>query len=99
MKSSYSEWKFKKSRWFIRGWALQKLLAPDTVEFYDQDWNWPGPKLEPIAKLKSVTQIELTYLLHRESIRGAGIATKFSWAASRETTRVKDKAYCLLSLA
>jgi hypothetical protein len=28
---------FRQSRWFTRGWTLQELLAPRSVEFFSQD--------------------------------------------------------------
>lgn len=28
---------FRKSKWFTRGWTLQELLAPETVEFFSSD--------------------------------------------------------------
>ena len=33
------KWKvaFKKSRWFTRGWTLQELIAPASVEFFSKD--------------------------------------------------------------
>jgi hypothetical protein len=32
----WSTWKlaFRKSRWFTRGWTLQELIAPESVEFF-----------------------------------------------------------------
>ncbi|MDI1491828.1 MAG: hypothetical protein OHK93_003039 [Ramalina farinacea] len=35
---------FEESRWFSRGWTLQELLAPQTVIFYDHDWNRLGTR-------------------------------------------------------
>jgi len=32
------------SRWFTRGWTLQELLAPVSVEFYGKDWTFLGNK-------------------------------------------------------
>jgi len=29
----------EKSRWFTRGWTLQELLAPLTIDFFAQDWS------------------------------------------------------------
>ncbi|CAJ2500084.1 Uu.00g029370.m01.CDS01 [Anthostomella pinea] len=34
--------KFRKSRWFTRGWTLQELLAPTSLQLLDQDWNLVG---------------------------------------------------------
>ena len=33
---------FMESRWFRRGWTLQELLAPQSVEFYDHRWDSLG---------------------------------------------------------
>ncbi|KAK0622024.1 heterokaryon incompatibility protein-domain-containing protein, partial [Bombardia bombarda] len=29
---------FRQSRWFLRGWTLQELIAPRRVKFFSQDW-------------------------------------------------------------
>ena len=38
------KWKpaFKKSRWFTRGWTLQELIAPASVEFFFKEKQWLG---------------------------------------------------------
>src|SRR5205807_1598031 len=30
---------FRVSRWFTRGWTLQELLAPSSVEFFSREWK------------------------------------------------------------
>ncbi|KAJ8110510.1 hypothetical protein OPT61_g6666 [Boeremia exigua] len=84
------------SRWFTRGWTLQELLAPDIVEFYDKYWRILGTKSKLLTPIRSATKIQSEILLNRAAIRTASIATKFSWAAHRHTTRIEDMAYCLL---
>lgn len=92
---------FVKSRWFTRGWTLQELLAPSVVRFYNFKW-------QPIGSTDSSGRFDDYYvgelvseatgindILEWES---ASIACKFSWAASRETTRIEDGAYSLLGL-
>jgi len=86
------------SRWFERGWTLQELLAPDVVEFYDSDWKFIGTRTGLIDQIFAATKIDKRYLLDRTAIKDASIATKFSWASARRTTREEDKAYCLLGL-
>lgn len=93
-----AESSFVKSRWWTRGWTLQELLAPEVVEFYDQEWNQIGTKSSLLARIKAVTNIEERHLLNRETIREATIGAIFSWASARKTTRVEDIAYCLLGL-
>jgi hypothetical protein len=85
------------AKWFRRGWTLQELLAPATVRFYTASWNFIGTKLDLISTITSVTGIDA------DTLRGAdldhiSIAKKMSWAATRETTRVEDGAYCLLGI-
>ncbi len=38
-------WKtLEKSRWFVRGWTLQELIAPRDVRFYDENWSCLGTR-------------------------------------------------------
>ncbi|PVH77501.1 HET-domain-containing protein [Cadophora sp. DSE1049] len=85
--------RFRQSKWFRRGWTLQELLAPAKVEFYSQDWVEFGTKSSLQDLIIVITGI--THLFHYED---ACIAQKMSWAASRETTREEDQAYCLMGL-
>ena len=85
----------KRCRWFRRGWTLQELLAPKTIYFHDRDWVYIGSRLDMSGILSKITGIDETSLWNP---RGASIAQKMSWAANRQTTRIEDKAYCLLGL-
>lgn len=87
--------RFKKCKWFTRGWTLQEMLAPEELEFYDANWVLFGTKSEMIPVIAEITNIESTFFIY---VQGASVAQKFSWAANRETTRVEDIAYCLLGL-
>lgn len=40
----FPEEAFCKARWFTRGWCLQELIAPRSVEFYATDWTELGTK-------------------------------------------------------
>jgi hypothetical protein len=88
----------ERSRWFTRGWTLQKLLAPVYIEFYAQGWHRLGSRTRLVDRLVRATNIEKRFLLDRQLIFSASIATKFSWASLRQTTRAEDMAYCLLGL-
>lgn len=52
--------------------------------------------------ISEITGIDVAYLgvvrKSQGSIRDASIATRMSWASQRETTRVEDRAYCLLGI-
>ncbi|KAK1758890.1 heterokaryon incompatibility protein-domain-containing protein, partial [Echria macrotheca] len=89
---------FRRSRWFTRGWTLQELLAPDQMKFYDSEWTFFGTKRELSAKLQAITNIPRSFILGATPVSEASVAQRFSWVASRETTRVEDMAYCLLGL-
>ncbi|KAF2130928.1 HET-domain-containing protein, partial [Dothidotthia symphoricarpi CBS 119687] len=90
--------KFQTSRWFQRGWTLQELLAPTVVEFYGRSWGLLGTKSSLLDAVHAATKIEKKYLVDRDLIKNASVATKFSWASLRRTTRTEDMAYCLLGL-
>lgn len=49
---------FQSSRWFKRGWTLQELLAPETVEFYDCGWEFIGTKKGLVDILSRITRID-----------------------------------------
>ncbi|KAF2636549.1 HET-domain-containing protein, partial [Massarina eburnea CBS 473.64] len=86
------------ARWFTRGWTLQELLASQYMEFYNAEWKYLGTKSSLIDDIERATNIRKTFLRDREKIKYAPIATKFSWASMRNTTRPEDIAYCLLGL-
>jgi hypothetical protein len=89
-----------RSLWFTRGWTLQELLAPYNVVFISNDWKTVlGDKdsldeiLLEITGIDDITNVDITN--KRNDI---SIATKMSWAAKRECTRVEDVAYSLLGI-
>jgi hypothetical protein len=86
---------FKKSKWFTRGWTLQELLAPESLIFFDREWEEIGTKRALSSAIISVTGIESPYLHDQSS---ACIAKKMSWASRRQTLREEDIAYCLLGI-
>ncbi|KAK1676201.1 heterokaryon incompatibility protein-domain-containing protein, partial [Colletotrichum godetiae] len=89
---------FLGSRWFTRGWTLQELVAPRKVDFHASDWSFLGSKADLVGIIHKHTMID------KEALKGVGNLSNFSvwsrmqWAASRETTRVEDTAYCLLGI-
>jgi Heterokaryon incompatibility protein (HET) len=54
--------RFGRSRWFTRGWTLQELIAPSSVEFYARDWTPIGTKLERLDEVHSITGIDIRVL-------------------------------------
>ncbi|KAK3370577.1 heterokaryon incompatibility protein-domain-containing protein [Podospora didyma] len=89
----------QQSRWFIRGWTLQELLAPYVVEFYDAKWRIVGTKKELCSAITAKTGIPEEVLLGGNAcIRRRPGAERLSWASDRTTTRPEDLAYCLLGI-
>jgi hypothetical protein len=103
--------KFHNSRWFRRGWTLQELLAVNLLEFYDSSWKRLFERDSISKVVEDITGIEEMFLpyiktegppvfffIERMAPNEASLAKRMSWAASRETTRPEDMAYCLMGL-
>ncbi|XWX01130.1 hypothetical protein V2A60_009155 [Cordyceps javanica] len=53
---------FQSARWLTRGWALQELLAPAFVRFYDKNWTPMTDEQSCLNALSAVTSIPATVL-------------------------------------
>jgi hypothetical protein len=97
--SDLMRWKpdFRKSRWFTRGWTLQELIAPKSVEFYSQEGYLLGNKLFLKQSLCEVTGIAFE-ALDGTALDHFSVEDRLSWAAKRTTKREEDAAYSLLGL-
>ncbi|KAN0072316.1 hypothetical protein V8E54_009245 [Elaphomyces granulatus] len=98
-KSSQLPWEstFRKSRWFTRGWTLQELVAPASVEFFSKEGEKLGNKESLERHIHDVTGIPVK-ALRGSSLSDFGVPERMSWAEKRETTRKEDKAYSLLGI-
>ncbi|KAL1890040.1 hypothetical protein Sste5346_008475 [Sporothrix stenoceras] len=88
----------RRCAWFKRGWTLQELLAPHTVELYDTRWKPIGSKIDLAPLLADITHIPVPAILGEERLSGYSTAQRMAWASQRVTTKVEDSAYCLLGL-
>ena len=93
------EWEldFRSSRWFNRGWTLQELLAPTSVEFFSRDCKWLGDKKSLERQINEVTGISVL-VLRGHPLSEFSVDERMSWAAKRDTKRKEDKAYSLLGI-
>lgn len=87
-------------RWFTRGWTLQELLAPREMVFYDARGRVVGTKETLASSLARITGIPRGVLVDATGCarRKMCAAARMSWAATRQTSRAEDTAYCLLGL-
>ncbi|KAJ4362274.1 hypothetical protein N0V83_010367 [Neocucurbitaria cava] len=88
---------FRRSRWFTRGWTLQELVAPASVEFFSKEGKRLGTKVSLEEDISKITKIPI------KSLRGQGLKElsvdeRMSWAAHRTTSLKEDKVYCLLGI-
>ena len=94
-----SSWEaaFRKSRWFTRGWTLQELIAPVSVEFFSKEGVRLGTRHSLEHDIYRITGLPLT-ILRGNPLSGFSIPERLAWIEKRETTRKEDKAYSLLGL-
>jgi tetratricopeptide (TPR) repeat protein len=94
-----SDWEasFRASKWFTRGWTLQELIAPKTVEFFSSEGRWIGDKTTLGQLVYETTSIPLAALQNRP-LTEFTVSERMDWGKSRETTEAEDGAYCLLGL-
>jgi hypothetical protein len=88
---------FKQSRWFTRGWTLQELLAPESVEFFSRDGEPLGTKKSLEQQIHETTGIAIK-ALQGHHLSQFSYDDRKSWAANRKTKFAEDEAYCLLGI-
>ncbi|KAN0069133.1 HET domain containing protein [Elaphomyces granulatus] len=98
-KSSQLAWElsFRKSRWFTRGWTLQELVAPASVEFFSKEGEQLGNKTSLERHIHEATGIPVK-ALRGSPLSDFSVPERMTWAEKRETTRKEDKAYSLLGI-
>jgi len=88
---------FQQSRWFTRGWTLQELVAPVSVEFFSVEGQRLGNKYSLLQELYSLTGISIE-ALQGSPLGGFGVDERMSWVGQRKTKREEDIAYSLLGI-
>jgi tetratricopeptide (TPR) repeat protein len=87
----------RRSKWFTRGWTLQELIAPASVEFFSCEGQRIGDKSSLDQLLHSITGIPLA-ALRNCPLNQFSISERMRWVSGRETTETEDMVYCLLGL-
>ena len=88
---------FRQSRWFTRGWTLQELLAPASVEFFSEEGKRLGSRISLEREVCEITKVPVE-VLRGQRLPEFSIEERMSWAAKRTTTLKEDKVYCLLGI-
>lgn len=94
-----------KSEWFERGWTLQELIAPRTLDFFcrpkslhETGWCYLGNRARLSYFIMHTTGIPAALLWGNTRLSEFSVSKRMSWAAKRKTTRHEDTAYCLMGL-
>ena len=85
------------SKWFTRGWTLQELLAPKSVEFFSQESESLSTKNTLEQQIHEITVIPVAALL-MAPLCGFSVDERMRWAEKQKTKKPEDKAYCLLGI-
>jgi hypothetical protein len=94
-----SDWEasFRKSAWFTRGWTLQELIAPASVEFFSREGQRLGDKASLDRLLHDITDIPLA-ALRNGALDQFSTSERGRWVKNRRTTEEEDIVYCLLGI-
>jgi len=85
------------SRWFTRGWTLQELLAPRSVQFFSYEGMLLGDKTSLQRAIHRITGIpELA--LQGGHLFQYDADEPFQWMGRRQTGCPEDKVYALLGI-
>ena len=88
---------FRKSRWFTRGWTLQELLAPASIDFFSSERQRLGDKDSLEQQINEITGIPVT-ALRGNSLDEFSVLERMAWMEGRQTTEEEDMAYSLIGI-
>lgn len=66
--------------------------------FFDVDWDPVGTRADLRHIVSQCTSIPVSMLLREDELESFSIAQRMSWASRRTTSRVEDRAYCMMGL-
>jgi hypothetical protein len=88
---------FRNSRWFTRGWTLQELLAPASIDFFSSEHQRLGDKDSLEQQIYEITRISVT-ALRGDPLDEFSIPERMAWMVGRQTTQEEDMAYSLIGI-
>ncbi|KAF7513608.1 hypothetical protein GJ744_008902 [Endocarpon pusillum] len=86
-----------RSRWFTRGWTLQELLAPRTIEFFSCEGMRIGDRSSLKEQIQHITGVP-TSAFQGARLSQFSVDERFLWMERRETKLPEDKVYSLLGI-
>ncbi len=89
---------FRRSKWFVRGWTLQELIAPRYLIFLASNWALLGTKSAFAELVEEISGVDIKVLTFTRDVTNVSVARRMSWAARRQTTRLEDEAYSLMGI-
>ena len=94
-----SQWKvsFYSSRWFKRGWTLQELIAPLSVEFFSKEGLRLGSKRSLELLIHEITKIPIP-VLRGDPLDDFSVQERLVWTQGRVTTHLEDLSYSLVGI-
>ncbi|KAF2689001.1 kinesin light chain 3 [Lentithecium fluviatile CBS 122367] len=97
LQQSTREASFRKSRWFTRGWTLQELLAPASIDFFSSEGQRLGDKDSLEQQIHEITRIPIT-ALRGDPLEEFSVPERMAWMAARQTKHEEDMAYSLIGI-
>jgi hypothetical protein len=91
------EFSFRCSRWFTRGWTIQELLAPKSVEFFSKEGILLGDKKSLELQIQQITSIPIQ-ILRGNPLSQTSVEERLSWMANRDTKIEEDIVYSLFGI-
>src|SRR6202020_2184398 len=88
---------FLSSRWFKRGWTLQELIAPSSVQFFSRSGELLGSRESRVQQIHKITGIDIE-ALQGGRLSDFSIDKRISWGSRRETKLEEDAAYSLFGI-
>ena len=82
---------FRRSRWFTRGWTLQGLIAPKSVEFFSKEGALLGSKTTLEQPIHEITTVPIDVL-------SGALLSQFPTAERMRWTTNRNRAYYLLGI-
>ncbi|KAH8595108.1 heterokaryon incompatibility protein-domain-containing protein [Bisporella sp. PMI_857] len=91
---SNEDWEptFRKSVWFSRGWTLQELIAPASVDFFSEEGELLGNKASLERHICEVTGIPVS-ALRGSPLSDFSVAERLSWTRIWSLLKIRNLAH------